>query len=83
MRIRVACTNTELELARFWTRMMPSLSDLTPPSPPLHHPLSVGPLYSMMASLADRSAFHKTPQNWYKAEPRSDVLQVLAFIKAR
>lgn len=38
---------------------------------------------SMMASLADRSAFHKAPQSWYRRDPATDVLQVLAFVKAR
>jgi len=38
---------------------------------------------SMMASLVDRAAFHKTPAAWYKQEPQADVLQVLALIKSR
>ena len=37
----------------------------------------------MMASLVDRTAFHKTPAEWYKQEPRADVLQVLALVKSR
>ena len=38
---------------------------------------------SMTASLADRTAFSKTPQEWYEQEPRLHVLQILAFIKLR
>mmetsp|Transcript_2172 Transcript_2172/g.3489 ORF Transcript_2172/g.3489 Transcript_2172/m.3489 type:complete len:309 (+) Transcript_2172:242-1168(+) len=38
---------------------------------------------SMMASLVDRSSMSKTPTEWYREDPQTDLLQVLAFVRHR